>query len=149
MAIPSIKNDMFFMKLIEQGYFRFSAKKGLVQRTSTGKIYRRIGNKGYIEVAVKIKGKKYAIMAHRLIWLRFKGRIPRRILVNHIKGIKNVNKLINLELVSYGENFKHAKDTGLWKLTKKGRKKLSICNKGELSNSALLTNKEAIKVRVL
>ena len=75
----------------------------------TGKLIRKKIRSGYIQVQ---NGRQHW-MAHRLIWEAMHGPIPETLQINHINGIKDDNRLINLELVSPSENAIHAYRLGL------------------------------------
>lgn len=77
--------------------------------------------------------KEYAV--HRLVWVSFKGKIPKGKEINHINGIKNDNRLLNLELATRKENIQHAIRTGL------------LNTRGEGSPNSKLTTKQVIKIR--
>lgn len=49
-----------------------------------------------------------AVMAHRVIWIAAEGPIPPGIQVNHMNKLRWDNRRINLELVTYGHNVRHA-----------------------------------------
>lgn len=49
---------------------------------------------------------------HRLVWLTFRGKIPKPLQINHIDGDKTNNHLSNLELVTASENVRHSYRTG-------------------------------------
>jgi ATP/maltotriose-dependent transcriptional regulator MalT len=66
--------------------------------------------KGYLQVGLGCKNKKTRV--HNLVAKSFIGHIEGYV-VNHINGIKTDNKVINLELVTYAQNNRHAFDTGL------------------------------------
>lgn len=51
--------------------------------------------------------------AHRIIWEVVHGPIPKGMQINHLNGIKNDNRITNLELVTEGQNRRHAYRTGL------------------------------------
>ncbi len=50
-------------------------------------------------------GKKTLI--HRFVWEAFRGEIPNGMQVNHRNGVKDDNRLVNLELVSNQQNQQH------------------------------------------
>ena len=64
-------------------------------------------------------------MAHRMIWESVHGPIPEGLEINHKNGVKDDNRLENLELMTRGENIAHAYAMGLrqskrgthWKVT--------------------------------
>lgn len=73
---------------------------------------KRIGKKirsGYIQIQRNTRH----WMAHRLIWESVNGPIPKGLEINHINGIKDDNRLVNLELVTRSENGLHAFRIGL------------------------------------
>lgn len=79
------------------------------------------------------KGKNKYI--HRLVLKHF-GSAGRNETVNHIDGDKGNNHISNLEWMSYSDNNKHARDTGLW-VNNKNNPKMSKqvekrCLKGNL-----------------
>lgn len=74
-----------------------------------------ISKNGYSRISLNNKGSK-TLLIHRLVMLAFK---PEEYFegaeVNHKNGIKNDNRLENLEWCTRGENNKHAIRTGLRK----------------------------------
>lgn len=77
-----------------------------------------VSGHGYLNINLHYGGKQHKAMAHRIVWIYFNGVIPKGIEVNHINGIKNDNRLSNLELVTRSENMKHASSKGWVKLGK-------------------------------
>lgn len=84
----------------------------------------RGGHKGYL----KIKIGDNAMFVHRLVAIAYIPNPDNKEVVNHINGIKDDNRLENLEWCTRSENCKHAYDTGLHKpytgLKDKGNNKL-------------------------
>jgi len=72
---------------------------------------------------------------HRLVSLAFLPSIENKKYVNHINGIKDDNRLDNLEWCTAKENTSHAIKTGL------------ILNKGECSGKSKLTESHVFKIR--
>lgn len=64
--------------------------------------------RGYLFVATKKGGKRVQVLAHRLVWTHFHGRIPAGLTINHKDGIKTNNAPSNLELATHGEQALHA-----------------------------------------
>lgn len=151
----NLKTQRLFLKLVDEGLF-IVKKSGKIKNTKTKKVYTRVCNTGYISVAVKIKGKKYQIQAHRLIWLVHKGWLKSWEQINHKNGVKTFNRLSNLEKTNNSGNSQHAYNTNLnsGKLVSKGLKRFHKRNpnaklliSGENNGVAVLTNKQARCIR--
>lgn len=52
-------------------------------------------------------------LVHRLVFEAFEGVINEGFVINHINGIKNDNRINNLESCTQKQNIKHSIDTGL------------------------------------
>lgn len=113
--------------------YRVDPVKGVLYSVS-GKPLTRCNTGGYV-VAKGGAGTKFA---HRVIWQHVNGPVPDGMEINHINGIKNDNRIANLELATPSENIRHAYATGLNKAAN-----------GEASARAKLTaaNVESIHVR--
>lgn len=59
-------------------------------------------------------GEKKQKGLHRLVFEYFKHPIPAKMVINHIDGVKNNNRIDNLECISQSQNIKHAYDNGLY-----------------------------------
>lgn len=91
---------------------------------------------GYIEIKLKLNGKSTAILAHRLVMLAFVGDPPAGMETNHINGIKDDNRLENLEYVTPKENTRHA----IIQLGRTGPR-------GELNANSKLTADDVLRIR--
>ena len=93
--------------------------------------------KGYIRLNANYKKKRVQLFAHRMIWIYFNGEISKGLEINHKNGIKNDNKLSNLELVTKSENVKHSFDV-LRRIPMRGEKNSKLKEKQVLEIRKML-----------
>lgn len=91
---------------------------------------------GYWCVHLSCNGKNRVRAVHRLVYAAFHGPIPDRMTVNHIDGDKLNNRLVNLELLTIGQNLQHAA-------------RLGLTLKGERNNACKLTDQKVREAREL
>ena len=80
------------------GLFRWKVRRSTT--SPAGSIAGRTESKGYIQIG--IDGTRY--MAHRLAWLWCKGEISDALVIDHINGDRQDNRIGNLRAVSFTEN---------------------------------------------
>lgn len=85
---------------------------------SNGKLYHKSGrfagkeagsaiesNGGYRYVCLSVSGKPVSVLAHRIIWFMVMGEVlPDDMVIDHIDGNPDNNKIENLRAVTYKEN---------------------------------------------
>ena len=112
--------ERLFAELLQAGMFEIDSEGRIWRlkdlRYRTRPIRRRAERQtdlGYLQVAFMFEGKRYYPLAHRLVYLHLKGRIPDGDEVNHDNGMKDCNRPSNLLLGSSSENSTHASRNGL------------------------------------
>ena len=83
-------------------------QEGKILNINTKKTLVGTYRNGYIRVS--IKGKSYSV--HRLVYETFNGKIPKNMVLDHINGIRDDNRLENLRCVSQSENMYNAQKNG-------------------------------------
>lgn len=90
---------------------------------------------GYLQVGLITNGTQLRILSHRIIAKIFIEKAEGKEFVNHINGIKDDNRAINLEWCTKSENSKHSFTIG------------KQCNKGENHPSNKLTDELVKQIR--
>lgn len=88
---------------------RIKNRKGIVLQHNPNTQMQYIEFGVYIDERAKTKGR---LSVHREVALAFIGSLTGKV-VNHKDGKRHNNNLSNLEVITQGENIKHAYDTGL------------------------------------
>lgn len=97
----------------------FTTNKNKIR--SNGRLDNRKGKKlkpatdkdGYLRITLTNYGKRKSYFVHRLVARTFLDNYDDKLQVNHKNGIKNDNRIENLEMCTLQENIKHSIKTGL------------------------------------
>ena len=96
---------------------------------------------GYMKCTIWINGKSKTISQHRMLAENFIYNPECKLQVNHKNGIKNDNKLYNLEWVTQSENTLHSFANGLQKVTRPCKKVIDVVN-GKIYESVSEASKQ-------
>jgi len=92
--------------------------------------------RGYVKVSLRPpNGKSKTFLVHRLVAQAFIPNPENKPQINHMNGIKNDNRVLNLEWCTQDENNKHALETGLLKT-----------QKGERHGNAVLSSDQVLEI---
>lgn len=101
---------------------------GIVEMSVAGRILKptlSLKSKNYKHFYVTPGKRQRKQYVHRLVWLAFRGEIPKGLSINHIDFNTENNSISNLEAVSHSQNIAHSKRAGRysgWDRRKKDRK---------------------------
>jgi hypothetical protein len=140
--MPSIfnhKNDMWFLKKVQQGVLLVT-KKGKIKNLKTGNWIGTVGSGGYFKISMKDmeQNKIRHMQIHRLVYLVHHGKIPKTKVVDHRDSNKHNNLASNLRILSLKENSQAASGAGL-----------RPCQDAELNPNSKFTNVQVRKCRRL
>lgn len=90
--------------------------RSVPHKTTRGRILKiALDHKRYPRVTLPFNGRRRSVTVHKLIALTFLPRQPGCDQINHKNGIKDDNRLVNLEWTNARDNIHHAVRNGLHK----------------------------------
>lgn len=115
------KHDEYFKDLVKRNILSVSEDGVVINKLTNNVLGKSKTTKNkYVVIGYFENGITRHILVHRLVWIIFVGPTGAKV-INHINGIKNDNRLVNLELLTEAENNRHAFKTGLHKPSEKQR----------------------------
>lgn len=104
--------DKIILRFVRSGHFNID-KNGRIWDKKGNRAERQTEKDGYWSIRKMLKGRRYTACSHRIVYLFFKGRIPKHYEINHKDGKKYNNHPRNLETGTKSYNIKHAFKLGL------------------------------------
>lgn len=104
-------NEVF--KRHKSGYF--VSNLGRIKGVIVKYLSPTLSKDGYLVTSLPTDGKRSYYLVHRAVYETFYGDIPQGMVINHIDGDKQNNRMDNLECVTHSENMIHAYQNGLAK----------------------------------
>ncbi|WKV24073.1 HNH homing endonuclease [Bacillus phage PSYJ-YH] len=115
------------------------SSEGRIINVRTGRLLKQVKDKyGYMRLSLNRDGTSHTQKVHRIVAKAFIPNPENKPQVNHISGIKNENKVSNLEWVTNSENILHAYSLGLLNTSP---------TTGEKHGLSKLTEKEVLLIR--
>ncbi len=118
-------------------------------RMSNGKYIMKNTISIYSRIGLYSNRKCYLALIHRVVAEAFIPNPNNYPCVNHINGIKQDNRVQNLEWCTYSHNLKHAYDTGLKEISTQRRLDISFNNRGEKAVGSKLKECDILAIRKL
>lgn len=93
--------------------FYEASNLGNIRRSHTktgrpsGRLCRPANSRGYSRYVLSAYAETRTHSGHKLVWEAFNGRVPNGMQINHKNGVKNDNRLENLEVCTPSENTRH------------------------------------------
>jgi hypothetical protein len=112
--------------------FTADPETGLVYGRNGAAPIRKRDSKGY----VRTNREGCRVPAHRVVWEAVNGPVPDGMEINHVNGVKDDNRIANLELVTTQGNAQHAFAMGL-------RQPM----RGESNGRSVLTEADVLVIR--
>lgn len=104
---------------------------------------------GYKHVRLSKNNRPRTQVVHRIVAKAFIENPESKPQVNHINGVKDDNRVDNLEWCTQSENMLHAYRIGLQFPSEKQKRVTSERARGEKNNKAKLTEDDVIEIRAL
>lgn len=154
--LPLIQRVFYFMEVWKdikgyEGYYQVSnlggvksvdriitTENGVIQKYKEKKLSLGDSGRGYKVITLNKNGKRKRFKVHRLVAIAFLANPENKPQVNHIDGIRDNNKIENLEWVTGSENVQHAFDNGLKK-----------SSKGQSHGMSILTEDKVLEIRAI
>lgn len=137
-----IRAEREVLRAIDEGTLRLTAKGCFFRLSSNDsrREWRRCEiNKGsYYQIRVHRDGAAYTAMAHRIVYLYFKGLIPKNKTINHKNGDHYDNQPSNLETLTPKEQSKHSIE-----VLKRGK----LEHRGTQNNNCALSVSDVLRIR--
>ena len=106
----------FYKGLIDSNYLKIDATNGIIENTSSRKIYDNTPNtkEGYIDVAIRKNNKITHCLGHKIVWWSVNGPVEKGYVITHKNSYKSDNRIDNLIKLSNKDHSKRLWDLGVY-----------------------------------
>lgn len=95
-----MKTDELALAALMAGFLIVDLISGEIRATRKSNTIMGCKNKhGYLVSRIHVNGASCQVKLHRVVWLKAHGSIPDGLVIDHINGKKDDNRLLNLRLV--------------------------------------------------
>ena len=111
-------SDAAIVGLLSDGRLRVDTLSGYVFAARSNTPNKPLGAttaKGYLRTCISRGDWQVSIMLHRVVWIAANGIPAPGQQIDHINGIKDDNRLLNLDVVSGVENMRRAAKAGVFR----------------------------------
>ncbi len=93
-----METDKFIERALEKEVWVVESKKGIVYSVQAHRYLGCLNTRGYKVATLHFEGERKQVKLHRVIWISVNGIPPLGMVIDHINGKKDDNRIANLRL---------------------------------------------------
>lgn len=99
--------DAIASELLGMGHIRAYPASGNVWSVRSRRLLGCANQRGYLVATLHLRGLRTQAKLHRIVWLASHGAISPDGVIDHINGVKDDNRIVNLRVVDNATNVRH------------------------------------------